>query len=162
MSYQRASEVPRKGRTEQEHRVERLLVEMGIAHLTNQVVCFSCRAQFHNPNGDRYPDRCINCFKVFDDAGQYCMPDFIIGKSILNINGGIHDKNQKHVKKDRFQIAELRAAGYVFSVLMNAEVDNMTNATLKAYLHAVAMSGREPSLNERFYRGEREYACLRV
>lgn len=160
MTYQRQSEIPKKGRTEQEQRVERLLNELDIRHELNQVVCFKCHSQFPNPNSDRYPDHCSNCFTVFDQAGLYCLPDFIIGKSILNINGGVHDKN-KNIRKDKYQITELQAAGYVFALLKNEEIDNMTNATLKAYLYATLLASREPSLNAQFFRGEKEYACLR-
>ena len=160
MTYQRQSEVPKKGRTEQEQRVEKLLNEMDIRHLINEVVYFKCRAQFPNPNGGRYPDHCSNCFVRFNEIGLYCLPDFIIGKSILNINGGVHDKN-RNVRKDKYQITELKAAGYVFSVLKNEEIDNMTNATLKAYLYANYLAAQDPRLNQQFYRGEKEYACLR-
>jgi hypothetical protein len=99
------------------------------------------------------------CMKVFDGPQQYTLPDFTLGSAILYVNGSIHDKN-KNVKKDRDQIAAVKAAGYYPFVIKNEEVDSMTNATLKLYLLGIWAS-LKGSLYEKVYRTEREYACLR-
>lgn len=164
MTYQRQSEIPRKGRTDQEKRIENLLVELAIPYSVNQVVCFVCRNQFSNPSENSYPSHCSICQQVFNEKGLYCMPDFIINngrKGVLNINGGIHDKSNRHIQKDRYQIQELMSIGYPVRIIKNEEIDNTTNTGLKERLYAYWLSIANLSLYERFGRGEKEIACLR-
>lgn len=159
MTFQRLSETPRKGITEQEQRVADLLRKLGISYHRNRVYCFLCRHHFENTSSDRYPSMCLNCRKVYDEPGQYCMPDFIItGTKILNINGGIHEKNKKHIEKDRYQVRELLHDGNLVFILNNEEMDNMHNATLIAYLLTIAHA--DSHLWHLMYDNEKEYPCL--
>lgn len=163
MTYQRQSEVPRKGQTEQELRIASLLVKMRLKHYINQVFCFACRNHTVN-DGYHYPSACRVCFQLYDEPALYCMPDFILEnegkKGVIYVNGGIHDKN-KQTKKDRRQIGELKAAGYKVFVIKNEEIDSMTNATLIGYLRTVFDAVANDGLYKIMYDNEKEYACLR-
>lgn len=161
MSYQRASEVPRKGRTEQEMRLEKLLSKMQLSFQTEQVFCFLCRNAFANPDANHYPHHCSRCFTAYDEVGLYCMPDFILNeKGIIYVNGEVHDKN-KNIKKDKRQIAELKAAGFKVFVINNDEIDSCTDSGLKMRLFAMYKAVNDEALYTRLYDGEKEYACLR-
>lgn len=156
-TYQRASELPRKGISEQERRLRSLMLKIRLPFESGHVFCFMCFTHFANPTNDRYPGMCKNCKWVYNDAGQYCMPDFILGKNVLNLNGGVHEKNHKHIMKDHFQIEELERNGRLVFLLKNEEVDNMTNATLIGYLQTVANA--DSRTHETMYRDEQEYVC---
>lgn len=160
MTYQRASEVPKK-RPEQETRIEKLLSELSIPFRVNMLFCASCRHLGPNMNGDRYPSSCPNCYTLFDGPGQYSLPDFVIDRTgILYVNGDVHEK-AKNVRKDREQIKALSDAGYAVFVIKNEEIDYTTDSGLKQRLLGIHRAVKDPSLHTKIYRNEREYACLR-
>lgn len=135
--------------------------ELDIPHRTNMLFCAACRHVSFNPNGDRYPGSCPNCYAVFDGPGQYSLPDFVLDKTgILYVNGGIHDK-AKNVRKDREQIKALQAAGFSVFVIKNEEIDYSTDSKLRAWLVGIYEAVKDPSLYSRIFRNEKEYACLR-
>lgn len=158
------SQVPKKGRTEQEFRIESLFGKLHLNIQINHVYCFACHNHYQNPLPDAYPNACRICFIWYNEKGQYCLPDFIISngerKGVLYVNGSIHEK-EKQRKKDRYQVSELRLAGIKVFVINNSEIDNMTDATLTAYLKSVYRAVADDGLYEAMYKAEKEYPCLR-
>lgn len=163
MSYKTLSEVPKKGISEQEIRIQKLLTELEIPHRTNQVYCFACRNLYSNPRGYQYPTECPICGVHFDEYGMYCLPANVLlngdSRGVLYVNGQVHEK-AKVLRRDKLQVRKFRAEGWPVFVLKNEEIDNMTNATLKATLYAFWRAVAHPDLYERLYRGEKEYLAL--
>lgn len=144
--------------------MQAMLAELEIPDRVNHVFCFSCHNAYPNPRGYDFPNRCAVCGIDFDERGQYCLPDHIIqngdSRGVLYVNDEYLHSKDKVKRKDRMQVREFRAEGWPVFVLNNAEVDNMTNATLKAYLYALWRAVANPDLYQRFYAGEKEYPAL--
>ena len=164
----------RRGITEQEMRVADAFNHLNLPLAIEQVYCFRCRRYFRNPIKGQYPDLCQHCGFEYNAPGQYCLPDIMIfwrryknpeddGVGVVFVNGGVHEKNDKHIKKDRNQIRELRAAGIKVFILKNSEIDNMTQTTLRAVCHSfwISLSQTGSALYERMMEGEKEYPAMR-
>lgn len=161
MQYQRQSETPRRGHSDQELRVARMF-ERWTDPLTNYAVCFECGKQWELYDETSYPQICANasCRKKYHDIGMYCLPDVILetgGKrAVVFVNGGVHDKKRQKYK-DKYQIYRLREYGYKIFILKNEEIDRLRDfnlaALLKTYLDATA----NQAIYDKMMAGEKEF-----
>jgi len=124
---------------------------------------------FRNPTSDQFPNHCNICNTVYEDPGQYCLPDvvFMVGltrdtlrKGVIFVNGSIHFK-RNIAKKDYYQIECLKAQKYRIFVIMNSEIDPMRDMNLKALMKTYVLATTDDELYNLLIRDEKEICNLK-
>lgn len=134
---QRASELPRKGITDEQRRFAALAKKVGVCH-DDYIICRACNAMFQNPMPTQYPQSCLKCRVKFSAEVKPMMPDLVIDKNGMK---GIVFVQQKYgkkaphskakgVAKDEDQIAYCRSLGYKVYVVWNESINNSPNMNL--------------------------------
>lgn len=167
---QRASELPRVGRSPQEVRTAKAFKHMGILARQNQIVCFECEGVFENPNVKRdrhgdivamdYPKRCECCGFDYTFQKHYCMPDHVIlgtgGRygAVFN-DGEVHDRLPVK-RKDERKRSWLREHGWTVFAIRNEAVDNMEQMNLRIWCVGVNTAVMDSGLYSKAIDGEKE------
>ncbi|WP_411753264.1 hypothetical protein [Serratia sp. (in: enterobacteria)] len=129
----------RKGKTKYETMLQQLFWEIDVYPQMDMYVCLRCGLAYELQDSTRYPTACKKCGDFKKDnrylQGMYMMPDLMIGKIVIFVNGPIHTKH-KQAKKDEHQIRQLLKLGYIVYVFENDDVYELTQQK-KFIVHAM-------------------------
>ena len=158
---QRQSECFRKGRTDQEHRLESAFYKWTVPEI-DKVICFVCGKKFLNYPNDTYPNVCDICGKKYDNVGLYCMPDIILNdvitgkKMVVFVNGKVHEKRIRK-GKDRYQQTRLKELGFKIWIIKNEEIDKCRESNLLAMTKTIFDSVGDDYLYSKLLKDEKEF-----
>lgn len=112
------------------------------------------------------PARCGNCKTLYGEKFDYCCPDIIIFGEDRRRLGVIYCNEEdvhgrdKVIERDHHQIEKLRDLDYDVFVIMDFEINRMTNASLKLWLLGVRTAMGIKLLPKVVYNGDKDYPCL--
>lgn len=129
----------RKGKTRYETMLQQLFWEIDVYPQMDMYVCLRCGLAYELQDNTRYPGGCKKCGDFKKDnrylQGMYMMPDLMLGKTVIFVNGSVHTKH-KQSKKDEHQIRQLLKLGYQVYVFENDDVYELTQQK-KFIVHAM-------------------------
>jgi hypothetical protein len=118
--------------TQAETVLRKALEKYNLPALYDQTYCFDCHSYFDWSN--RWPpEYCMNCGVMFEKA-TFCRPDIILVSEIgckeivqkklavIYVNGGIHYKSHKNIRKDYMQVQDLLNDGVEVYILLNEDL----------------------------------------